>query len=182
MPIIKELYRYPVKGLSPEALQIVQVTKGKAMPMDRCIALAHPETEFDPVNPKHQKKTAYLMLMRNEKLAALKSVFDGNSSVLQIYQNNQEIVSADLDDPEEIKDIETFFEHYLKGEVSGKPKVVFADSSDHTFSDVDAKVLSCINLESVKALEAATGQTIDPLRFRANIYFMVYLHGKKWIG
>jgi uncharacterized protein YcbX len=41
----------------------------------------------------------------------------------------------------------------------------------HTFSDVDAKVLSCINHATVRELESVLGTTIEPLRFRANMYF-----------
>jgi uncharacterized protein YcbX len=41
----------------------------------------------------------------------------------------------------------------------------------HTFSDVDGKVLSCINLASLRDLEQQLNTTLDPLRFRANVYF-----------
>ncbi|HIE03124.1 MAG TPA: MOSC domain-containing protein, partial [Thiotrichaceae bacterium] len=40
MPIITHLYRYPIKGLSPEPLQRVAVQAGEMMPLDRCFALA----------------------------------------------------------------------------------------------------------------------------------------------
>ena len=58
-------------------------------------------------------------------------------------------------------------------ELNGPPKVLTGElpSGDkHSFSDVANKVVSIINLASVAALEKASGWTIDPLRFRGNIY------------
>jgi uncharacterized protein YcbX len=39
------------------------------------------------------------------------------------------------------------------------------------FSDTPAKVLSLINLASVRDLERVVGRPVHPLRFRANLYF-----------
>ena len=36
---IANLYRYPVKGLSPERLQSVHVATGEGFPFDRCYAM-----------------------------------------------------------------------------------------------------------------------------------------------
>ena len=40
----------------------------------------------------------------------------------------------------------------------------------HSFSDVARKVVSIINLGSVRAIENMVGLTVHPLRFRANLY------------
>ncbi len=53
-------------------------------------------------------------------------------------------------------------------DISGTPTLLRADG--HSFSDLDAKVLSLINLETVRALETHTGAPVDPMRFRANLY------------
>ena len=42
------LYRYPVKGLSPEKLSSVQLTEGMGFPLDRRYALLRAEAAFDP--------------------------------------------------------------------------------------------------------------------------------------
>jgi uncharacterized protein YcbX len=43
-------------------------------------------------------------------------------------------------------------------------------SPGHSFSDVARKVVSIINLSSVRAIESMVGATVHPLRFRANLY------------
>ena len=43
-------------------------------------------------------------------------------------------------------------------------------SAGHSFSDVAGKVVSIINLGSVRAIENMVGAPVHPLRFRANLY------------
>jgi uncharacterized protein YcbX len=43
-------------------------------------------------------------------------------------------------------------------------------SPGHSFSDVARKVVSIINLSSVRAIENMVGVPVHPLRFRANLY------------
>ncbi|HVB17153.1 MAG TPA: MOSC domain-containing protein, partial [Stellaceae bacterium] len=68
---ISALYRYPVKGLSAEPLQRVALLPGQCLPDDRRFAIALPSTQFDPDRPEWLSKTHFVMLMRDEQLAAL---------------------------------------------------------------------------------------------------------------
>jgi hypothetical protein len=169
MAIIKQLYRYPIKGMTPQPLQMISVQTGQAIPFDRCVALAHGTTEFDPDNPKHQPKTKYLMLMKNEKLAALQVQFDENSGQIIIQQAGKILIEGNLDEDAQV--LEAFFADYLGDEVHGAPKLIYANDPDYTFSDVDAKVISCVNLATVRDLETTLQQPVNPMRFRANVYF-----------
>ncbi len=169
MPIITELYRYPIKGMSAQPLRMISVQTGCAIPFDRCIALAHGTTSFDPDNPQHQHKSKYLMLMKNEKLAALQVQFDENAGYITIRQAGKILVEGNID--EDKQTLEAFFADYLAGEIQGKPKLIYANDAEHTFSDVDARVISCINLATLRDLEATLQQAIHPMRFRANLYF-----------
>jgi uncharacterized protein YcbX len=169
MPTITHLYRYPIKGLSPEPLQRVAVQAGEMMPLDRCFALAHETTEFDPAAPEHLPKIKFLMLMKNERLGALHTFYDHSTHILQIYHNDKLLAKGDLQNVEGRQAIENFFADYLGDEIRGTPKLVQAPG--HRFSDVNAKVLSCLNLNSLRELEKKRGIEIDPRRFRANIYF-----------
>ena len=54
------------------------------------------------------------------------------------------------------------------GEIKGPPKIL--TSPGHSFSDVARKVVSIINLSSLRAIEDMVGQAVHPLRFRANLY------------
>ena len=53
---ISAIYRYPVKGLSPEKLQSVALIPGRCLPHDRRFAIALPATRFDPERPEWLSK------------------------------------------------------------------------------------------------------------------------------
>jgi len=169
MPIITQIYRYPFKGMSPEALRRVSLEVAQPIHLDRSFALAHGTTQFNPAAPQHLPKTEFLMLMKNEKLAALTTVYDDSTGRFHIYQQGQEVAQGDLQEVEGQQAIEQFFVNYLGDEIRGQPKIVQAP--EFMFSDVKEKVLSCINLASIRELEQVLGVTVDPLRFRANVYF-----------
>ena len=169
MSYITHLYRYPFKGLTPEVLQRVTLQVGKTIALDRRFALAHGTTEFNADAPVHLSKTKFLMLMKNERLAALQTAYNDNTGLFQIRHHQTVLASGDLQTSEGREHIENCFATYLGDEIRGKPKIV--EASGHSFSDVNAKVLSCINLATVRDLEKVLQTRIDPLRFRANVYF-----------
>lgn len=166
--IIKALYRYPVKGLSPQPLARATLAPGQTVPADRLYAIENGPTGFDPAAPAYFPKQRFLMLMRNERLAALRADYDEASHTLVIHRQGREAAQGDLRRPEGRAAIERFFAGYCADELRGPPKVLFGDG--HSFSDVAKKVVSIINLASVAAVEAVAGAPVDPLRFRANIY------------
>ena len=96
---VTDLYRYPVKGLSAEPLERCALTPGEGLPHDRRFALAHGSTEFDPQAPQWLPKTNFLMLMRDEKLARLRVVFQEASGQLTILRNGKQVVRAKAGDP-----------------------------------------------------------------------------------
>jgi uncharacterized protein YcbX len=165
---IQAIYRYPVKGLSPEPLPQTWLAAGETVPGDRLYAVENGPSHFDPAQPRHQPKTQYLMLMRNERLATLKTSFDTPSRTLAIAYAGREAVRGDLDSPQGRAAIERFFADFCREELRGPPRVLHAPG--FSFSDVARKVVSIINLASVAALEDVVGVPIDPLRFRGNVY------------
>src|ERR1700739_721264 len=67
------IYRYPVKGVSAEKMDRVVLTPGECLPHDRRFAIALGSTRFDPEHPEWLPKTHFIMLMRDEKLARLRT-------------------------------------------------------------------------------------------------------------
>jgi len=165
---IQSIYRYPVKGLSPERLPHVVLQPGLTLPADRLYAIENGPSGFDPAAPAYFPKQRFLMLMRNERLAALDTHYDDASHTLSVRQNGKDAARGDLRTPEGRAAVEQFFAGYCADELRGPPKILHADG--HSFSDVAAKVVSIINLASVAALENAVGVPVDPLRFRGNVY------------
>jgi|SRR5260370_853743 len=106
---IQAVYRYPVKGLSPEPVQRARLAVGETLPGDRLYAIENGPSRFDPALPRYQPKTYYLMLMRNERLAALKTRFDARSRTLVIAFEGREAVRGDLGTAHGRAAIERFF-------------------------------------------------------------------------
>jgi uncharacterized protein YcbX len=167
-PKIHAIYRYPVKGLTPEPLARVPLAVGATLPADRLYAIENGPSGFDPAAPRHQPKQRYLMLMRNERLARLRTRFNDADHLLAIESEGRAAARGDLRTAEGRSAIEGFFAAYCADELRGPPKVLHAPG--FSFSDVAAKVVSIINLASVAALEDVVGTPIHPLRFRGNVY------------
>ncbi len=165
---IASLYRYPVKGLSPEPLPRVALRVGETLPADRRYAIENGPSGFDPLAPAWMPKSCFLMLMRDERLAGLRSHFEDNSNLLTIRKNGIIVARGDLESMEGRAAIEAFFATNFAGELKGPPKVI--SGGGHSFSDVARKVVSIINLGSVAAIESIIGLPVHPLRFRANLY------------
>lgn len=165
---IRGIYRYPVKGLSPQALERVRLSVGQTIPADRLYAIENGPSGFDPAAPAYFPKQRFLMLMRNERLAALHTDYDEASHTLAVHAENREVVRGDLRTPGGRAAVEAFFATYCADELRGPPKVLHGE--DHSFSDVAKKVVSIINLASVAAVENAVGAPVNPLRFRGNLY------------
>jgi uncharacterized protein YcbX len=164
---LSALYRYPVKGLTGEALASARLSVGETLPFDRAYAIENGPGPFKSEEPVHLPKIHFLMLMRNEQLASLKTRFEDDSQTLTIEHNGMEAARGDLRIAEGREAIETFISNYMTSSLRGHPRVVA--SPGHSFSDVAAKCLHIINLESIRELETAMGSKINPLRFRPNI-------------
>ncbi len=165
---IASLYRYPVKGLSPEPLRSVELKPGETLPFDRAYAIENGPGRFDPNAPRHLPKITFLMLMRDERLASLRSAFDDTTETLTISRDGKQVARGQLTTPLGRQLIEQFMGAYMKAELRGPPKIVRAPG--HSFSDVAAKCVHIVNLATVREVERVIGRSVDPLRFRANLY------------
>jgi hypothetical protein len=167
-PKIQAIYRYPVKGLSPEGLTSTKLAPYETLPADRLYAIENGPSGFDPAAPRYQPKQRYLMLMRNERLARLRARFEEGSHTLAIELEGQEAARGDLRTAAGRATIERFFAGFCADELRGAPRVLHAPG--FSFSDVARKVVSIVNLASVTAVESLVGKAVHPLRFRANLY------------
>jgi hypothetical protein len=167
-PEITGIYRYPVKGLTPEQLARAALSPGQTLVADRRYAIENGPSGFDPAEPKWLPKPHFLMLQRDEWLAALQTHYDDKSHVLTIRHNGAIAARGDLETAEGRTAIEQFFAVRFAGEIKGPPKIL--TSPGHSFSDVARKVVSIINLASLRAIGNMVGQDVHPLRFRANLY------------
>lgn len=167
---VASLHRYPVKGLSPEPLDAAELTAVGHFPGDRLFAVENGPSGFDSAAAEHLPKIRFLMLMKQERLARLKTRYDEGTGVLSIAQGDKVAAAGDLRTAEGRAAIERFLETYLGEELRGPPKLLAAPPG-FRFMDSRNGFLSIIDLASVAAIAEAVGRkAIDPLRFRANVH------------
>jgi uncharacterized protein len=166
---IDALYRYPVKGLSPQKLEFATLERNGYFPGDRLFALENGPSGFDAAAPVHQPKIKFLMLMRNARLASLETRYDDASGLLTIAAQGKELAQGNLGSESGRAVIENFFNDFCADELRGAVRLLAAPQG-FRFTDSKSGFVSLGNLASVRAIGAAISRTVDPLRMRANVY------------
>ena len=171
---IEALTRYPIKGLSGQPLDSVQLQRGQGFPNDRKFGFARPHSGFNPSNPKPLPKTKFYMLARDAKLALLSTAYDEVTGVLTMAAP-QDTGTFDITTTPGKQQASLFFKSYLALEDDETPELY--EASPHRFTDVSVdsiemmNAVSLINLDSVHQFARSINQEVDPRRFRANIHF-----------
>jgi uncharacterized protein len=170
---IESLYRYPVKGLTPEPLARAALTPGRCVPWDRAFALVQGDAALNPAQPGWVPKTNFMCLLRNARIALLRTRFDDEARLLTVRGPNGEILAYDPFTADGQARFTDFFSEFLGAEArygaDGKAPS-FRYFPDHSFCDHKTQVVSLIGHGSLGALETAVGEKRDKHRFRANIY------------
>ena len=178
---VEQLYRYPVKGLTAEALDEAVVEPGETLPWDRAFALAQGDAPFDPADPTWLKKTHFMCLMANARIAAIRSSFAPATGLLTVRAPDGEVAVENVLSADGRARMGWFLAGQLGAEARGTPQ--FHHVPGHCFGDGRSKAISLINLGSVAALEQDVGATRDKMRFRANIYFTGPAWSEfEWVG
>ena len=166
MANIQSIYRYPVKGLTPEPWHARCSRRGKPFPATASMPSRTARPASIRPRPSYLSKTHFLMLMKNERFANLRASFDQDSHTLTITlpspdRSSDGTATGDLRTTDGRAKIEDFFATYCAGELRGPPKILHSEG--HSFSDVARKVISFINLASVAAVENMVGAPVNPL-------------------
>ena len=166
---VENLYRYPVKGLTAEALEEVTVEPGQALPWDRAFALAQGDSGFDPAAPVFLHKSNFMCLQKNARIAALTAGLDPHDRLLTIAAPDGTRIAASPLTAAGRAAIAAFLTGFLGDEARGEPS--FHHVPGHVFSDQVKPCISLLSLPTLHRFEAELGQARDKMRFRANIYF-----------
>ncbi len=166
---IQSIYRYPVKGFSPERLDGAELTAGSYFPCDRLYAVENGPSAFKPWAPAFVPKSAFTVLANTPKLARVRTAYDETTGGLTVEAAGYPPFVGELVSERGRKAFAIWLTGFLDAdEVRGPLKVLSAPP--HRFTDHPSGHISLINLESVRDLSAKMGQPVDPLRFRANLY------------
>ncbi|WP_127078565.1 MOSC domain-containing protein [Rhodomicrobium lacus] len=181
-PKIVSLVHYPMKGMNGIDAPKADLTPGEGMPFDRIYAIENGGHAFDTLSPKWFPKVHFLQLMRNERLASLHLAFDEDSHTLTLFRDGRQVARGALKTRLGRQMIEQFLAAYMKDDLKGPPRIVHADGDQ--FTDIAAKALHVVNLETVRDVSRVTGVDLAPARFRANLYFegLPAWEERHWVG
>jgi uncharacterized protein YcbX len=164
---IAALWRHPLKGFTPEPLMKVALRPGEGLPFDRCWAVEHGPSGFDPAAPTHISKFRFVALAPMPSAARVRTRLDDATGRLHAAADGAEDISADLEDPADAQRFAAWLTAVLGEAVEATLKVTQAPG--HRFFDHPQGLVSLTSLASLTALEAAVGAPLDPRRLRGNI-------------
>ncbi len=174
MPHVVALYRYPLKGFTPEECKTLMVLDEGRIAGDRVLGIRFADTEA--ADDAWSKKTGMLALINTPGLAQLQVRFDEETFRLRISLETAVLVDEVLN-PEGRKRIADGLADYvlkldenpLSGHPERKPLRVIGDGIAPRYHDDPAGRVTLHGRGSLQALTTALGTEINELRFRSNI-------------
>ena len=144
MAILKKIFIYPIKGLSGESLNEILLEKDQVLSGDREYAFARSHVSFDEKNPVYLRKTNFLALVKDEKLAKLSTEFNSKSKRLIIKVDKKTVLDEIIANEVNINKVEVFFQKYLNLGSNNKPKLVQGTKYENLLSNVDKSSFTSI--------------------------------------
>lgn len=178
MPSVAALYRYPVKGFTPEAREELVVRDDGRIAGDRVLAFrfaaaSEPE-KHDGLD--HWPKDRGLALMEFPSLARLRLRYDEGTRRVRISDGQRVLIEAGLDD-EGRRSLETAVTAFVSaspdaGRLAGDgvlPLRLVGDGATPRFQDRPRGFVSLHGAASVAAVDAVVPAPVDDRRFRSNV-------------
>ena len=161
------IWRHPVKSLGAERLERVTLRAGEALPGDRAHAIAHGKTGFDPANPAWEDCSSFLRIANVPALARPVVAYDPDSRVLTLTDGDER-ATYDLSTSDGREALAA-----RAGAAAGtiRPGPYFvADAPGVAMTDASEQCPSVMSLASLRDLSERVGATLDPRRFRGNLW------------
>jgi uncharacterized protein YcbX len=190
MPRVVALYRYPVKGFTPEARETLTVLDEGRIAGDRVLAIRFADTEA--ADDVWSKKTGMIALINTPGLARLRLGFDEKALRLCINLAGDVLADERLDHSGRkriaaaVADyVLSLDENPLLGQPQRLPLRVVGDGSAPRYHDDEAGRVTLHGRGSLQALAAALGSAeVNELRFRSNIAIdgLAPWEEQRWVG
>ena len=168
MAHVATLWRHPIKSHGREQLDAVTLTEGQTMPWDRHWAVTHEASKFDADNPAWVMCRNFMIGVATPGLAGIWTKLDEETRTLILRH-------ADLGEhvfrPDDPDDWAGFLHWVLplcpadKRQPAGIAKV-----AGRGMTDSDYPSISIMNMSSHRAVADKLGRTIEPERWRGNIW------------
>ena len=174
MAHVAALYRYPVKGFTPEECETLTVLDEGRIAGDRVLGIRFADTEA--ADDAWSRKYGMVALINTPGLARLRVTFDPKAFRLLISLETSVLVDEVLN-PEGRRRIGAVLADYvlkldqnpLTHHPERLPLRVIGDGLSPRYHDEEPGRVTLHGRGSLQALEAALGEDVSELRFRSNI-------------
>ena len=175
MPRVVALYRYPVKGLTPETCDALTVLAEGRVAGDRVLGFRFANCPVP--DETWSKKYDFTALVNTPGLACLTLRLDHRALRLRLSHGSSMLVEDTLDATGRVRVaaalesyISTLDENPLTGHPERRPLRLVGDGERPRYQDNEAGQITLHSRESLAALAAASGDAaLDEMRFRTNI-------------
>ena len=171
---VAALYRYPVKGLSPERRQFLDILTSGRVAGDRVLAFRFGST--DAPDDAWTPKADTLCLMNTPGLAKLAVRFDEDHGRMSVVTDGRVLAEEGLDPAgrQRLAGVLAEFalglkENPLAGHPERLPLRLMGDGVTPRYHDSEAGEVTLHSRESVQALAESLSHEVDEVRFRSNI-------------
>jgi uncharacterized protein YcbX len=190
MPHVVALYRYPVKGFTPEVCDVLTVLNEGRIAGDRVLGIRFANSGV--ADNVWSKKYKFVALVNTPGLACLNLQFDHKALRLRINLENSTLVDEVLNDSGR-KQIAAAIEEYvphldenpLASHTGRVPLRVVGDGITSHYQDSEAGQITLHSNESLATVATAVGDPdLSGLRFRSNIIIegLEAWKEQSWVG
>lgn len=175
MAKVVALYRYPVKGFSPQSVERITVLPGGRVAGDRVLNFRFADA---PVSDTEWcRKHHGVVLVNTPGLARLQVAFDDQALILKIFHEKQMLAHGDLSEAGRQRLVEavtgyvlSLEENPLKGQPTRLPLKLAGDGKTPRYQDNSLGQVTLHSRESLaSAAQALHDANLDEARFRHNI-------------
>lgn len=157
---VKDLFAFPVKGARGERRESLNIDRTRGVRGDRRFAIKR-----DPSQPDGwATKVHFRVCMNTPQMARQVPVFRSSAAA---SASSGEMRSDIGLDPGWLAELAAALDEPAMSTLDTKGEYNLVDTNPHR----NGPTVSFLNLASVRALGAATGWTIDPQRFRMNVWY-----------
>jgi uncharacterized protein YcbX len=190
MPKVVALYRYPVKGFTPEPVERITVLPGGRVVGDRVLNFRFADSPV--ADAAWCRKYHGVVLANTPGLARLKVRFDERAQRLTIYVGTRMLADHSLDGPGRQHMVNAITEYVLsldenplKEQPEHLPLKLVGDGATPRYQDNEAGQVTLHSRESLASAGAALGDAnLNELRFRHNIVIegVAPWSEQSWVG
>jgi uncharacterized protein YcbX len=186
---VAALYRYPVKGFTPEECETLTVLDEGRVAGDRVLGVRFADTEA--ADDAWSRKHGMVALINTPGLTRLRVSFDAKAFRLRLSLENSVLVDEELNPRGRQRIAVVLADYVLKldeNPLANQPKRLplrlIGDGHTPRYHDEEPGRVTLHGRESLRALEAVLGKEVSELRFRSNIAVdgLTPWEEQKWVG